>query len=337
MSPSWQQLLGHAFSVADQLGLQMALAAGPGPYNMPPWNLNDTNIEQQDIYPSYAVTAEILQRMGIPSDFESDAPLRYIHRTEPGMEFYFIANGEPAPCGATCRFRVTDLQPEWWDPLTGERHDLPQFSQIGSQTEIPLHLESLQSGFVVFRKPATAASSPLAQNFPSLQTILTLNRPWVVAFDPHWGGPAKITFPQLEDWSRRPEPGIRNYSGKATYTTTFDCALPPGLRAYLSLGRVAVIASIKLNGADLGVLWCMPWRMAIPENLLRPSNNTLQITVANLWVNRLIADSGLPADQRLTWITGNPFHPQEPLLESGLLGPVTIQVGSPVQQPDPNH
>ncbi len=319
-----------------ELGPQ-APAAELGPYNMPPWNLNDTNIEQQDIYPSYAVTAEILQRMGIPSDFESDAPLRYIHRTEPGMEFYFIANGEPAPCGATCRFRVTDLQPEWWDPLTGERHDLPQFSQIGSQTEIPLHLESLQSGFVVFRKPATAASSPLAQNFPSLQTILTLNRPWVVAFDPHWGGPAKITFPQLEDWSRRPEPGIRNYSGKATYTTTFDCALPPGLRAYLSLGRVAVIASIKLNGADLGVLWCMPWRMAIPENLLRPSNNTLQITVANLWVNRLIADSGLPADQRLTWITGNPFHPQEPLLESGLLGPVTIQVGSPVQQPDPNH
>jgi hypothetical protein len=30
MSSSWQELLGHAFSEADRLGLQMALAAGPG-------------------------------------------------------------------------------------------------------------------------------------------------------------------------------------------------------------------------------------------------------------------------------------------------------------------
>ena len=30
MSEPWQQLLGHAFSEADRLGLQMALAAGPG-------------------------------------------------------------------------------------------------------------------------------------------------------------------------------------------------------------------------------------------------------------------------------------------------------------------
>jgi hypothetical protein len=94
---------------------------------------------------------------------------------------------------------------------------------------------------------------------------------------------------------------------------------------------VANIASIKLNGRDLGVVWCLPWRIAIPAGVLQPRGNVLEIVVANLWINRLIADSGLPPEKRLTWITGNPFHPEDPLLESGLLGPVTIQACPPIK------
>jgi hypothetical protein len=85
------------------------------------------------------------------------------------------------------------------------------------------------------------------------------------------------------------------------------------------------IASVKVNDRDLGVVWCEPWRIAIPAGLLKPRGNSLEITVANLWINRLIRDSNLPEDQRLTWITGNPFHPADPLLESGPLRPVTLQ------------
>ena len=102
---------------------------------MPPWNLNDASIEPADIYPSYAVTAELLQRMGFESDFEADVPLRYIHRIDGGEEFYFIANGEAEAQSATCRFRVTGRQPEWWDALTGERRDLPEFSQSGGRDQ----------------------------------------------------------------------------------------------------------------------------------------------------------------------------------------------------------
>ena len=53
--------------------------------------------------------------------------------------------------------------------------------------------------------------------------------------------------------------------------------------------------------------------------------NFLEIVVANLWINRLIGDSNLPEEQRFTWITGNPFIPATRSLESGLLGPVTLQ------------
>jgi len=297
-----------------------------GPYDMPPWKLNDASFEQDDIYPNYAATARLLERMGVKNDFEADAPLRYIHRSDEGEEFYFIANGESQAQSARCNFRVTGRQPEWWDPLTGERRDLPLFSQSGGRTEIPIRLEANESGFVVFRKPATAPVSLHGENFPRFGTVATLAAPWEVAFDPKWGGPEHITFAQLEDWSKRPEAGIRNYSGNASYRTVFDCdSVDANMRAFLSLGSVANIASIKLNGRDLGVVWCLPWRMALPAGLLKPRGNALEIVVANLWINRLIGDSGLPPEKRLTWITGNPFHPQDPLLESGLLGPVTIQ------------
>jgi len=297
-----------------------------GSYNMPPWNLNDASIEQEDIYPSYAFTAESLRRMGVENDFESDALLRSIHRKDGEEDFYFIANGEDRPQEGNCRFRVTGRQPEWWDAVTGEVRDLPEFTQGNGRTEIPMHMEPFESGFVMFRKPAPRNPSVRGANFPRYVTVTTIAAPWDVGFDPKWGGPQRIVFSQLEDWSRRLEPGIQHYSGKATYRTSFDCnRLDLGRRYFLSLGRVCNIASVKVNDRDLGVVWCEPWRIAIPAALLQPRGNSLEIVVANLWINRLIGDSKLPEDQRFTWITGNPFHPDDPLLESGLLGPVTLQ------------
>jgi hypothetical protein len=49
-------------------------------------------------------------------------------------------------------------------------------------------------------------------------------------------------------------------------------------------------------------------------------------------MNRLIGDSNLPEGQRLTWITGNPFHPDDPLLASGLLGPVALQASHATEE-----
>jgi hypothetical protein len=154
-----------------------------------------------------------------------------------------------------------------------------------------------------------------------------IDAPWEVSFDPKWGGPEKVAFAQLDDWSKRPEPGIKFYSGKAVYKTTFDCAADfTKSRCYLALGTVKNMAAIKLNGRDLGVAWCDPWRVEIPNGVLLEHGNKLEVTVANLWINRLIGDSQLPQDKRLTWTTYNPFHPDSPLQESGLLGPVTVQM-----------
>ena len=84
------------------------------------------------------------------------------------------------------------------------------------------------------------------------------------------------------------------------------------------------IASVRLNGKDLGVVWTEPWAVEV-TGALREMDNLLEITVVNLWPNRLIGDAGLPAEGRVTRTNIGVYKKDSPLLASGLLGPVTIQ------------
>ena len=71
------------------------------------------------------------------------------------------------------------------------------------------------------------------------------------------------TFDKLVSLSEHPEPGIRFFSGTATYRTDFACRSPAaGSKIFLDLGDVQVIAEVKLNGRDLGTLWKPPFRVA---------------------------------------------------------------------------
>ena len=91
---------------------------------------------------------------------------------------------------------------------------------------------------------------------------------------------------------------------------------------YLSLGTVKETARVKLNGKDLGVLWCAPWRVEITR-AVKPGGNALEIEVVNLWPNRLIGDASLPPQERRTR-TNVPFEKEKPLNSSGLIGPVRV-------------
>lgn len=83
------------------------------------------------------------------------------------------------------------------------------------------------------------------------------------------------------------------------------------------------MASVKLNGQDLGTVWTAPWHVNA-RSALKAGANVLEIRVANLWPNRLIGDAGLPPEKRVTWTTWNPFKKGTALLPSGLLGPVRV-------------
>ena len=135
-----------------------------------------------------------------------------------------------------------------------------------------------------------------------------------------------MPFDVLEDWTRRPEPGIKYYSGTATYTKRFDLAgdvAKPSGRLVLDLGNVRELASVKLNGKSLGVVWAPPFRVDVTE-AVKPTDNLLEVEVVNFWPNRIIGEQSLPEAQRLTRTNIRKLTAGTPLMTSGLLGPVRI-------------
>ena len=225
-------------------------------------------------------------------------------------------------------FRVTAKQPELWDAVTGDICDLTEWRFENGRTVVPLVFEPRQSWFIVFRKQAEGVESRGSSNFPKSQPLAEIAGPWLVSFDPKWGGPQQIAFDKLDDWSKRPEDGIKYYSGIASYKKTINfpqaVTLNPRSRIYLDLGSVKNVARVKLNGRDLGVVWTAPWRLDVTA-AIRADANELEIEVANLWPNRLIGDAGLPKDKRRTVTNVQTYDRSASLLPSGLLGPVTLR------------
>lgn len=252
-----------------------------------------------------------------------DAGFLYTHRSSKNAEIYFVSNQKDRVETVDCAFRVSGMQPELWDAVTGERRLLTQWSESNGQTIVPLRFEPTQSWFVVFRNPGPAPAAG-ERNFPGLEKLTTLDGKWDVAFDPKWGGPKEVKFEKLVDWTTRPEEGVRYYSGTAVYRKTFDLSVVPKTGLILDLGDVRDVAKVRVNGKDLGVLWLAPWRVDISD-AVKPGKNTLQIQVTNPWNNRLVGDSSLPVEKRRTSISLQTVTPKTPLIPAGLLGPVTLK------------
>ena len=198
---------------------------------------------------------------------------------------------------------------------------------VGTGPCMALELPAYGSIFVVFRSQQAATLPGGDSSVLRSRGSATLPGPWSVVFDPAWGGPAaSVIFDSLVDWTTRPEPGIRHYSGTATYRTTFDA--PPewkkGMPVQIDLGRVENVATVFVNGKLSGTAWTAPF--AVTATNVKEKGNELEVRVTNLWPNRLIYDAGLPEAERLTRTNINPYKPTDPLLPSGLLGPVRISV-----------
>ncbi|HWB83020.1 MAG TPA: glycosyl hydrolase [Bryobacteraceae bacterium] len=149
---------------------------------------------------------------------------------------------------------------------------------------------------------------------------------WGVRFTPGWGAPASARFRTLLSWTENQDPGIRYYSGTATYSKRIfiPAALLAGNEVLsLDLGDVREIARVRLNGQDLGVLWKKPFRVEL-GTAAKPGTNELQVEVTNLWPNRLIGDQRLPPEKRFTRTNITKFTADSPLMPSGLLGPVEL-------------
>ncbi len=225
------------------------------------------------------------------------------------------------------------------DPVqsfTRDGRDQFEPATITGQLEMdPAELAVLADGKVMVNavvpgryEARTAAGRRLQAVVASVPPPRPLDGLWTLNFPPNWGAPEQVKLEKLVSWSTHPEEGVKHFSGTATYRKVFDLFpeignQKSGVRTILDLGRVEVIAEVTLNGKDLGILWKPPFRLDVTE-ALRSRNNQLEVRVTNLWPNRLIGDAALPQDKRYTWTTFQPYPPDAPLLDSGLLGPVRL-------------
>ena len=266
-------------------------------------------------------------RASLTPDVAFNGPsLDWIHRTcADGIDIYFLSNQKGETVKTTAAFRQPEGRVvELWDAVTGER------AAAGSGPRVELELPAYGSRFVVFRSQQ-AATLPHGEppSWRRSRGSATLPGPWSVAFDPAWGGPKEpVTFDTLVDWTARSEPGIRHYSGTATCRTTFDApsGWQPGDSLQIDLGTVHEVATVFVNGTLAGTVWTAPY--AVTASNVKEKGNVLEVRVTNLWPNRLIYDAGLPETERLTHTNINPYKPGDPLLPSGLLGPVQITGGN---------
>jgi hypothetical protein len=285
---------------------------------------------------------EVLTADGIGPDFafssnDPNVALDYIHRRDGEVDIYFVANRSPRPVQATCTFRVAGKQPELWDPITGHirsvpvraSEETPDGATANEHTSVLLDFAPCGSTFVVFRESDDRV--PSAGSAPDLRNVTMryeVPGPWKVRFDPNWGGPGLVEFPQLVSWTQRPEEGIRFYSGTARYRRVFD--LPKSLQdsrgtLVLDLGNLRELAEVNLNDQSLGILWAPPFGVDVTD-VIQPTGNRLEINVVNFWPNRIIGDQSLPPEKRLTQTNIRKLTKDTPLIESGLLGPVTIGI-----------
>ena len=289
--------------------------------------------------------------------------LDFVHYRDQELDFYLVSNTTDAWVSRVGTFRQPGKTPELWDPETGQVVPVGIYQSTEQGIRLPLSLPPYGAYVLAFRPSNKAAhyetvtaagphpprlqylpngiifpeegdivltgdgSSTRVKNQPKTQSVAGA---WQLTFPPNWGAPDSVTFPELISWSEAPDQGIRYFSGTATYHQRFrfDSKDTVGYdRVTLDLGNLSEVAEVWLNNQPLGITWSEPHTFEITDGL-KEGENTLKIEVANTWSNRLVGDATTGEKFTETNIAtayrDTPWN-EAPLLESGLLGPVTLR------------
>jgi hypothetical protein len=274
---------------------------------------------------------------------EGDDPAFLVVKT---LTVDFTANGKPG--------QVKGTDPEVLSLAEEPAPQFPRTADLHRNASGSTVLEAWQAGRY---EAKTASGRTQSITVPTLPAVAEVNGPWQVQFDSRWGGPEGVTMERLVDWSKHSDPRVKFYSGAANYQATLNIpaeSINPGRGLWLDLGKAAVMAQVRVNGQDCGILWKQPYAVDISA-FAKAGANTLEVRVVNLWVNRLIGDEQLPEDSerntdgtlkawpqwlnagqpspsgRYTFTSWRLWKKDGALQESGLIGPVTLRTTARVE------
>jgi len=298
--------------------------------------------------------APILAEAGIVGEGVAQQPgtLMVRRRMDDGR-YLFVANQSIKPLSGWFRLATPARSASIMDPMTGQTGvaALRKAEGDAAKADVYLHLEPGHS--IILRTFADREIAGQPWIWPVAQeSLMEIKGPWQVAFKQ--GGPVlpkAYEAAELGSWTKNGDPETERFGGTAVYRKAFDLTgefriqnsedsrKMQGQRTkslWLDLGSVKQSARVTLNGQSLGTLIMAPYRVMIPQGLLKATGNELVVEVTNLSANR-IRDLDL---RKVPWrifkeinfvnYSYKPFDASKwPVFESGLLGPVTLRLPLP--------
>lgn len=273
----------------------------------------------------------MLSRVPIAREAAMDSDIRFERRrSENGFDYFLVNRGRDAFDGWMTLGKPAQSA-VLMDPRFENRTGWAAVRKNGGSTQVYLQLQPEQSA-ILRTFTDTKAGSPKWQYVRTTGKPIQIEGDWDVAFIE--GGP---TLPeayrtkQLASWTDRDDPEAKRFSGTARYTLEFDLPDAKAADWMLDLGKVCESARVRLNGEEIAALWARPYRCRL-GSAARPGKNKLEIEVTNLAANRIrdLDRQGVVwkkfYDINIVNIDYKPLNAADwPLLDSGLLGPVTLQ------------
>jgi hypothetical protein len=188
----------------------------------------------------------------------------FVHRQLADGDAWFLVNRRNRDEAFEAHFRVTGKQPELWHADSGKVEPVSWRSENG-ETIVPLSCRpKVRSSWCSASRPRP----PMAKcgRCMTCRSALSARRPDRPAasrgMPAGWsrsrpaGAPASLAMPTLARLDQNAAPGVRYFSGMATYARSFR--LPKGWKRgqplWLDLGEVHDIAQVTVNGQDLGAM-----------------------------------------------------------------------------------
>ncbi|MBC7688231.1 MAG: glycoside hydrolase family 2 protein [Aquabacterium sp.] len=278
--------------------------------------------------------ADLLNEAKTTRETLVDMGLQYNRRSYNGGHYYFISNPGKQPVSEWVHLQSTDKNIALFDPML-EKNGLAKTRLNNGMVDVYLQLQPGASCIL-----QTSKNIVTGKQYPYYKVtapVLELNNNWSLQFIK--GGPslpAAASNISVGSWTDLPGEAVKQFSGTAVYTVSFNKPKATPVAWLLNLGNVQETAEVWLNGNKLQTLIGPTFQLVIDPALLN-ATNILKVIVTNGMPNRIAAleksgmawkkfyntnfPSGLAANRGADGLfTAINWQPKP----AGLLGPVTI-------------
>lgn len=214
--------------------------------------------------------ADQLARLGVSVEPMASKGLSFIRKKTPAGAAYFVANLQSQFSEGTISLKKLTGNYEIWDPLT----DTKSYGKRGSDTWL-----SLAPGQSVIIQPIAKIPSAPVPAALKIKTDIEPKNLQVRVGSKSVSSP-DFSYYTLIDTTQADAPSARY---------TFDLSLSADQIAnakLLHLAELRDMAKVRINGKDIGMIWSLPFQIAIPAGLLQEQNQ-IEIEVTSNSANRI--------------------------------------------------